>query len=130
MPELRWTRDSTFHDGQRNFRARGPGVYDVPEEAVEDYLDHRSGAWERVEEDDEQDSSQETDADVSELEAEGESGTLPFNPEDHTNSGIKERVAEIDDVATLKALRNLEEEQKDRSGAKDAIDDRLAELEE
>ena len=47
MTELKWTRDSTFHDGSRNFRARGPGVYDVPEDAVEEYLDHRSGAWER-----------------------------------------------------------------------------------
>ena len=36
MTELRWTRDSTFHDGERNFRATGPGVYDVPEEAVDD----------------------------------------------------------------------------------------------
>jgi len=52
MPELKWTRDRTYYDGQRGFRAEGPGVYDVPEEAVEEYLDHRSGGWERVDEED------------------------------------------------------------------------------
>ncbi|WP_137288632.1 hypothetical protein [Natronorubrum halophilum] len=60
----------------------------------------------------------------------GETGTLPFNPEEHTNDEIAERVAEIDDEATLIALRNLEEDQKDRDGAKNAIDSRLDELEE
>jgi len=48
MPRLRWTRDSTFHDTASGFRAVGPGIYDVPEERVEEYLAHRSGAWERV----------------------------------------------------------------------------------
>lgn len=52
MPELKWTRDRTYYDGQRGFRAEGPGVYDVPEQAVEEYLDHRSGGWERVDEED------------------------------------------------------------------------------
>lgn len=60
----------------------------------------------------------------------GESGTLPFNPENHTNDEVAERVAEIDDEATLVALRNLEAEQKDRDGATEAIDARLDELEE
>ena len=65
MTELRWTRESTFHDGQRNFRATGPGVYDVPEDAVEDYLELRSGAWERVDDggdEEESDGDQEDDA--------------------------------------------------------------------
>ncbi|WP_226041572.1 hypothetical protein [Natrinema sp. DC36] len=61
---------------------------------------------------------------------EAETGTLPFNPEEHTNDEIEERVAEIDDEAALVALRSLEEEQKDRDGAKDAIDSRLDDLEE
>jgi hypothetical protein len=128
MTELRWTRDSTFHDGERNFRATGPGVYDVPEEAVEEYLDHRSGAWERPEEDGDEETDEASAEDVNELES--ESGTLPFNPENQTNSEIEERVAEIDDVATLRALLNLEEEQKDREGATDAIEARIHELEE
>jgi len=61
--------------------------------------------------------------------ADGESGTLPFNPENHTNDEIAERASNIDDEAALNALLNLEVEQKDRNGAKDAIDDRLNELE-
>jgi len=128
MTKLRWTRDSTFHDGERNFQARGPGVYDVPEEVVEDYLDHRSGAWERVEEDGDEETNEASAEDVDELK--GESGTLPFNPESQTNSEIKERVAEIDDVATLWTLLNLEKEQKDREGATDAIEARIDELKE
>lgn len=141
MTELKWTRDSTFHDGGRNFRARGPGVYDVPEEAVEEYLDHRSGAWERVDEDDteqpandagSEDSNASADDGDTETtsEPDGEGGTLPFNPEEHTNAEIEERIADIDDVETVRALKNLEEEQQDRSGATDAFDDRLTELEE
>jgi hypothetical protein len=63
-------------------------------------------------------------------EVDGESGQLPFNPEAHTNAEIEQRVADIDDPAALRALRNLEAEQKDRTGATEAIDARLDELEE
>jgi hypothetical protein len=58
-----------------------------------------------------------------------EGDTLPFNPEEHTNDEVAERVADIDDVETLIALRNLEEEQQDRAGATDAIEDRIDDLE-
>ena len=67
--------------------------------------------------------------DPAALEDDAESGTLPFNPEDHTNSDIADRVADIDDPATLRALLNLEEEQRDRTGATDAIEERLDGLE-
>ncbi|SFS62982.1 hypothetical protein [Halostagnicola kamekurae] len=63
-------------------------------------------------------------------EPDDESETLPFNPEEHTNDEIAERVKDVDDAAALEALRNLEEEQKDRDGAKDAIDARMDELED
>jgi len=59
----------------------------------------------------------------------GESGTLPFNPEDHTNDEVAEKVADIDEPAALRALLSLEAEQKDRDGATEAIQDRLDELE-
>jgi len=147
MPELRWTRDSTFQDGQRNFRARGPGVYDIPEDAVEEYLDHRSDGWERVDDseeaeaaDTEQEGGDESEADEAESgiaeeepsadDFDGESETLPFNPENKTNSDIREEIQDIDDEATLVALLNLEKEQKDRKGAKDHIKDRIDKLEE
>ena len=122
MTELRWTRDSTFHDGARNFRARGPGVYDVPEEAVEDYLDHRSGAWERPEEtsDEEQSADFPNDgADVDEDElAELLDGTIG-EVEDALETG------EYDTV--LDELEALEEDGEGRKGVFSAIDERREE---
>ena len=122
MIELRWTRDSTFHDGERNFRATGPGIYDVPEEAVEDYLDHRSGAWERPEEtsDEEQSAdSQDDGADVDEdVLAELLDGTIG-EVEDALETG------EYDDV--LDELEVLEEDGEGRKGVFSAIDERREE---
>jgi|GEM_PF-3320879 hypothetical protein len=65
MPELKWTRERTYFDGKRGFRAEGPGIYDVPEEEVEEYLDHRSGGWERVDEEDADSTSEASDPDSS-----------------------------------------------------------------
>ena len=122
MTELRWTRDSTFQDGGRNFQARGPGVYDVPEEAVEEYLDHRSGAWERPEEtsDEEQSAdSQDDGADVDEDElAELLDGTIG-EVEDALETG------EYDTV--LDELEALEEDGEGRKGVFSAIDERREE---
>ena len=126
MTELRWTRESTFHDGQRNFRATGPGVYDVPEAAVEDYLEHRSGAWERVDEggdEEESDSDQEEDAEADvefsddEL-AEVLNGTIPE---------VEEELATGDYDDVLDELEALEEDGEDRSGVYSTIDDRREE---
>ena len=122
MTELRWTRESTFHDGQRNFRATGPGVYDVPEDAVEDYLDHRSDAWERVddggdeeESDGDQEDDAEADAELSDDElAEVLDGTIPE---------VEEELATGDYDDVLDELEALEEDGEDRSGVYSAIDD-------
>ena len=56
-------------------------------------------------------------------------GTLPFNPGEHTNDEVADRVTDIDDAEVLTALKNLEEQQQDRAGATAAINDRLDELE-
>ena len=58
----------------------------------------------------------------------GESGTLPFNPESKTIPEIEEKLEDVDDEETLEALRNLEQQQKDRDGAVDAIEARLEEV--
>ena len=126
MTELRWTRESTFHDGQRNFRATGPGVYDVPEDAVEDYLDHRSDAWERVDDggdegqsDSDQEDDAEADAELSDDElAEVLDGTIPE---------VEEELATGDYDDVLDELEALEEDGEDRSGVYSAIDDRREE---
>jgi len=46
MPHLKWTRPTTFLDGARDVQTRGEGIYEVPEEAIEEYLNHRTGGWE------------------------------------------------------------------------------------
>lgn len=66
--------------------------------------------------------------DVDAADLEGESGTLPFNPEENTIGELEEKVADVDDVAAVRALKNLEAEQQDRSGAEDVFDDRLDDL--
>lgn len=55
---------------------------------------------------------------------------LPFDPADLTVDELEERIADIDDVATLDALGQAEDEGKSRETALEAIDDRLDELED
>jgi hypothetical protein len=128
MTELRWTRDSTFQDGARNFQARGPGVYDVPEEAVEKYLDHRSGAWERVDDTD----------DGAEAEPAAEDETpdaqdAAFSEEelaevlDGTIGEVEEALATGDYDDVLDELEALEENGEGRKGVSEAIDDQREE---
>ncbi|PSP80171.1 hypothetical protein BRC81_02985 [Halobacteriales archaeon QS_1_68_20] len=57
------------------------------------------------------------------------SGTLPINPESHTVDDLREEIQTIDDAETLRALRNLEADQKNRETALDAIESRLADVE-
>jgi len=58
-----------------------------------------------------------------------ESEKLPFSPESHTVAEIEERIAEIEDPDTLRALRNLEQEQKNRETATAAIEGQLSDME-
>lgn len=51
-----------------------------------------------------------------------------FDPADYTNDEVEEEVADIDDEEQLRALLELEQEQRDRSGAIDAIEERLEEV--
>ena len=68
------------------------------------------------------------DADVDEVD--GESGTLPFNPEENTIDELEQKLADVDDDEAVRALKNLEAEQQARSGAEDVFDERLGELED
>ncbi|WP_135827304.1 hypothetical protein [Halorussus halobius] len=70
------------------------------------------------------------DSDANVDRTDGESETPPFNPESHTLGELDEKLDDVDDEAALVALRNLEEEQKNRAGATEAIDARLNELED
>jgi hypothetical protein len=63
MPKLRWT-GGTFTDGRRGFRTTG-GVHDFQDEdRVEEYLNHRSGNWERTEEGADESSGDDFDAEA------------------------------------------------------------------
>lgn len=70
------------------------------------------------------DEEDEADGEVSD----GESGTLPFNPESNTIDEIEEKIEGVDDAAAIEAVLNLERDQKDRDGATDAIEARLEEV--
>ena len=54
---------------------------------------------------------------------------LPFDPADYTNDEVAEEVEDVDDAAELEALLEAEQEDQDRSGATDAIESRLEEVE-
>jgi hypothetical protein len=53
---------------------------------------------------------------------------VSFDPSDHTNDEIAELVEDIDNADELPAIRELEKHDQNRSGALDAIDERLDEL--
>lgn len=48
--ELKWTRNGAFVDRERDVTVYSPGVYDVPDAAVDEYLDHSIGGWTKPDE--------------------------------------------------------------------------------
>lgn len=52
------------------------------------------------------------------------------HPSEVTIPELEERIADVEDVDLLEAIRDAEEASKDREGATDALDDRIADLEE
>jgi len=86
MPELKWTRERTYFDGKRGFRAEGPGIYDVAEDAVEEYLDHRSGGWERVDEEDADSGSDGSESDSNDEAEPDQSDDNGSDPDDEAAS--------------------------------------------
>lgn len=72
-------------------------------------------------------------ADTSDESVEDDTETEPdavaFDPSDNTNAEVAELVEDVDTVEELDAIRELETADKNRTGALDAIDDRLDELE-
>lgn len=143
MAKLRWT-GGTFTDGARGFRTSG-GVHEFDEpERVEEYLDHRSGDWERVEESADEDETADEDTgdedpDTAEADADPKAEAddvvtptdpPPFDPTDLTVTEIEDELAERDlSEADLLAVYSAEREAEDRTTAVEAIDAALDELE-
>ena len=124
MPTVRYTADGG------HYRVGGHGFDPGDERTVDDelaeYLADRDGF--EVIGDAGDDDVHEEDG-PPDLDAVDGEPTLPFSPENHTNDEVAEKVADIDEPAALRALLNLEAEQKDRDGATEAIQNRLDELE-
>jgi hypothetical protein len=150
MVELRWTGPGLSSRGSNGFLEPGATV-DVDEDEVDDYLDNRSGGWERVDSD--SDTEDEADAEnQSESESESEADA---DPDHETDTGVAEEpdpesgdielgydvdeeppispseytIVDLEDELTredysdeeLEALLEAEKENKDRNGAVDAI---------
>ena len=144
MTRLRWT-GGQFTDGSRGFRTTGTSEHEFEDDdRVDEYLDHRSGNWERVE--DSEDDIDETDADsadddvqedgadedVAEAETEAEDDDEISDDElvellDGSVGDLEDALAtgEYDDPDVLNRLARIEREDGDsRTTAIEAIDAR------
>lgn len=72
---------------------------------------------------------EEVDDDPVPADLDGETGTLPLNPKGYTIPELEEELTDVDDREELIAVGNLESEQQDRDGALEAVEARIAELE-
>lgn len=63
-------------------------------------------------------------------EAEADEAEAPFDPGEYTIGGLEDALADVESAAELEALRDAEAGGDDRAGAVDAIDARLAEVNE
>lgn len=55
---------------------------------------------------------------------------LPFDPSELTNDGVEEAVQDVDDIDVLQQLVDTEQSGSDRTGAIEALEDRIDELTE
>ena len=69
------------------------------------------------------------DADEEQVD-QGDPPEVDPHPGELTVDEIEDRVAEVDDLAKLRAILSLEEDGKDRTTATDAIEERIHDLEE
>ena len=99
----------TVNPGQ-HFDVDEDGTVDVPEDIAEQL----QAAWQRR-----YGVGEETDE-----------GDLPVDPSEHNVDELPEKLESVDDVEVLEAIRDIEAADKDRDGAYDAIDDRIADLQE
>jgi hypothetical protein len=154
MTDLRWPRETTFRDTSRSpaFVVQGSGVYDAPDDRIEAYrtrgwVDPSAGTASDDGESDlpepdtatQQMSGSEPDTTSDDDDDDGDGGDSDAH--DATDSSIdaemfvgERTVNELeaalesgdhDDSDRLEALLDAEQAGKDRTGAKDAIRDRM-----
>jgi len=151
MTELRWPRETTFRDTSHSpvFVVRGSGVYDVPDERIDTY---RARGWadpsaDTASDDGESDhpesdaASQQMSESEPDTTSDDDDGDEDSDDHDATDSStdaeqfVDERTVneleavlesgDHDDSDRLDALLDAEQAGKDRTGAKDAIRDRM-----
>lgn len=136
MARLKWT-GGTFVDSPRGFRASPGSVHEFDDDdRVDEYLDHRSGDWVRVEDESDDESESDDDAEndePDEPETEGDESEPDvepaLDPTELTIDELGDALDDVDDVDAIEAARELEADDENRSGATDAFDTRLDELE-
>jgi hypothetical protein len=131
MPRYEWTGADDFQDS-RNDRVVAPGaVVELTEYVGEPQKEMRRVA----ESDDEPATDEPSDGGIKA----GDGDTpdkgvttddLDPHPSDLTVPEVEERVADVEDAALLETILAVETAGKNRTGAKDAIETRIAELEE
>jgi len=132
MARLIWT-GGTFIDSDRGFKTTGGEHEFDDEDRVDEYLDHRSGNWERVENPTDATADDEAVPETIDEDGDdvgGEDDVQEVSDEellevlDGTNDEVAEALAtgEYDDH--LDRLAELETDGKDRKGATDAIEER------
>jgi len=130
MPRYEWTGADDFRDS-RNDRVVAPG--DVVE--LTEYVGEPQKEMRRVaESDDEPATDEPSDAGAKAGDDTPDEGVttddLDPHPSDLTVPEVEERVADVEDAALLETILEVETAGKNRTGAKDAIEARIAELEE
>lgn len=115
MVDLYWPRDARFRDTRRSFLAEGEGVYDIPDDAEDQY---RSRGWE-----DPPDDADDTDAG-------GTSGDdESFDEDAWMEPGYQQREAAVLDGRVDEHLDAIEAAETSET-VKEAVEERRAELEE
>jgi len=138
MTKLRWN-GGHFTDGGRGFRTTGTSEHEFEDdERVDEYLNHRSGDWERVDGDDSGDSDDIEEADVTdeppaseapeeedvqEAESDEESVAEDVTPEEIANSDDWRWAKDVvDSGAVDDVLDEVEAAEKDRkNGPRDSV---------
>ena len=154
MTKLRWTKQTTFTDPKRSFRARGGRVYEVDDEQAEEYLDHHSGGWEEANDADDaevqnssrgvlsqprqtdnetgDDDTEELSLDPDVVESDDEAADPQsdnFDMDSFMSQGYRDRVDMVESGEVDDHLDEIEDEESS-STVRSAIDERRDELNE
>ena len=128
MVELYWPRRGRFRDTERDFLADDEGVYDVDDDAEEQY---RSRGWEHPDEADGEDSDEAdaSDAGSADESAEQSDESGEFDAEAWLDRSYQDRKQAVQDGDVDDHLDAIEDAETSEN-VQEAVEERRAELEE